>query len=329
MKSFALDVMVCPNCAGAFEIERDEVRGDEIVEGRLTCRQCMVSYPIRGSVGRFVPQENYSSSFGIQWNLFRRDQVDKFSGTTLSRDRFLQETEWTSESVEGRLLLDVGCGAGRFTEIALSLGAKVIAVDLSSAVDACHSNFPDHPNLTVIQASLFDLPIRKASADGLYCIGVIQHTPDPEKAVRILPTYVAPGGRVALTIYPRRWSTLLFGKYLLRPLTRRMNGWLLLFMVRASMPILFPLTDLLFRLPGVGKIFAFLIPVANYVHEPQLRDWKKRYRWAVLDTYDMLAPAYDDPQKASDVGEWLEASGLRDPRSPRPGTYIGEIASQP
>ena len=108
MRSFALKVIVCPKCGGEFDLEKDEVRGDEVVEGTLTCRQCSESYPIHKSIGRFVPMDNYSSSFGFQWNFFRKDQIDKFSGTTLSRDRFLKETEWDSKSVAGKLLIDIG-----------------------------------------------------------------------------------------------------------------------------------------------------------------------------------------------------------------------------
>ncbi len=326
MKKFLRDILVCPKCGGTFDVETTEVIGDEIIEGELTCTRCRVVYPIRRSIARFVPRENYSSSFGFQWNLFRRDQLDKFSGTTLSRDRFLKETEWNAESLRGKLLIDIGCGAGRFTEIALSLGARVVAVDLSSAVDACQKNFDGHPNLSVLQASLFELPLRMGAADGLYCIGVIQHTPDPETAIKLLPAYVRSGGRVALTVYTKKWSTLFYGKYLVRVFTKRMDDRALLFLIRLSMPLLFPLTDVLFRLPGLGRVFAFLMPVANYVAQPQLRDWKTRYRWAVLDTYDMLAPAYDSPQTVSDVTRWLTELNLRNLHSPLPGTYIGEIA---
>ena len=39
---------------------------------------------------------------------------------------------------------------------------------------------------------------------------------------------------------------------------------------------------------------ALVVPVANYV---QVRDlsWRQRYRWAILDTFDMLSPRYDQP----------------------------------
>ena len=37
---------------------------------------------------------------------------------------------------EGKWVLDAGCGMGRFAEIALKIGAQVVALDYSNAVDA-------------------------------------------------------------------------------------------------------------------------------------------------------------------------------------------------
>ncbi len=40
--------------------------------------------------------------------------------------------------------------------------------------------------------------------------------------------------------------------------------------------------------------------------ESLLRDW------AVLDTFDMLAPAYDQPQTPETVRRWFEEAGLKE-----------------
>ena len=89
----------------------------------------------------------------------------------MSRHRFLQATGWGPESLEGLTVLDVGCGAGRFTEIALSLGATVFAVDYSRAVEACRQNFPSHPNLHVVQGNIYSLPFPENGFDAIYCLG--------------------------------------------------------------------------------------------------------------------------------------------------------------
>jgi hypothetical protein len=75
------------------------------------------------------------------------------------------------------------------------------------------------------------------------------------------------------------------------------------------MPPAFALSEILFRLPVVGRAFRFAIPVANYVDDPEL-SWRQRYQWAILDTFDMLAPAFDTPQREGDVVGILTQEGV-------------------
>jgi hypothetical protein len=75
------------------------------------------------------------------------------------------------------------------------------------------------------------------------------------------------------------------------------------------MPVLFPITELLFRLPIVCRMFEFLMPVADYVHMPL--SFRQRYRWALMDTFDMLAPTYDEPQRFENLSRWLSEERIR------------------
>jgi SAM-dependent methyltransferase len=224
--------------------------------------------------------------------------------------------------MKGRWILDAGCGAGRFLDVASTTGAQVVGVDLSNAVDAAAESLQANPTVHLVQASIYELPFRPGAFDGVYCIGVIQHTPDPARAVAALPPQLKKGGRLALTIYERRRFTKLYSKYLLRSLTRRLDKNQLLRGVQATMPLLFPMTEVLFRVPVLGRYLRFLIPVANYTEEPDLT-WQQRYHWAVLDTYDMLAPEYDEPQTFERVRDTLVAAGVVDlQRLPNPGLNL-------
>lgn len=307
-----LEVLACPTCRGKLGCVPQEVGlAEEIVSGNLTCQACDRAYPILQGIPRFVDSDNYSSSFGYQWNHFRVEQLDSHNGTTLSAQRFSTETKWTKEWLAGKWILDVGCGAGRFLDVAANAASEVVGVDLSNAVDAAQTNLAGHHNIHLVQASIYALPFREGAFDGCYCIGVIQHTPDPLGAVRALPRVLKRGGRIALTIYERKPRTLLYSKYLLRPLTKRMDKAALARTVRWLMPILFPLTEVAFRLPYLGRFLMFVIPVANYVNERQL-SLRQRYRWAILDTFDMLSPQYDQPQAQRPVEEALASSGIVD-----------------
>src|SRR5437868_6237764 len=195
---------------------------------------------------------NYAESFGLQWNEFRREQLDSVNGTRLSEQRFFRETGWQPDWLKGKRILDAGCGSGRFLEIAAHYAANVVAVDLSSAVSAAKAN---HPHSAVVQASLDELPFTPGSFDACYCIGVLQHLPDPASVISSLARVLAPGGRLAITAYERRRWTLWNGKYVLRPLTSVLPPRWLLTVLKLLMPILFVATELLFRLPVIGKLF--------------------------------------------------------------------------
>jgi SAM-dependent methyltransferase len=308
MKFSLLDVLACPKCQQALEGTKGADHGD-LLEGALQCRGCGASYPVRGGVPRFVDAGNYGASFGQQWNWFRTTQLDSVSRTDLSATRFFSETGWPREWLRGKLVLDAGCGAGRFLEIAAECGARVVGVDISSAVDAAAANVGRFPNAHVIQASLYELPFRRGVFDACYCIGVLQHTPDPNRALVSLAPVLKEGGRLAVVAYERKRWTKLNTKYLIRPLTRRMPKGALLKAIQVTMPVVFVITEVLYRLPVVGRMFKFVIPVANYTDEPRL-SLRQRYDWAILDTLDMLSPAFDQPQTAPEVMNTLSEAGI-------------------
>ncbi|MCC7418330.1 MAG: methyltransferase domain-containing protein [Acidobacteria bacterium] len=309
MHASLLDLLACPDCRDSLELAAAETEGGDIVTGTLACRGCGRTHPVVGGIPRFVAMENYATSFGYQWNRFRGEQIDAANGTRLSEDRLYGETGWRREWLPGRWILDVGCGAGRFLEVVSREKCRAVGVDLSRAVDAARLTLKDRGNVDLVQASIEALPFKPGAFDLCYCIGVIQHTPSPRRSLAALPAMVKSGGRLAVTIYERRRWTTLNAKYLVRPITRRMNKRALLLAIQALMPLLFPLTEVLFRLPLAGRLFAFAIPVANYVGEARL-SIGQRYRWAVLDTFDMLSPEYDRPQTESEAAEALARGGL-------------------
>ncbi len=219
-------------------------------------------------------------------------------------------------------MLDAGCGAGRFLDVASDSEAEVVGLDISSAIDAARANLAGRTNVHFVQASIYEPPFRAGAFDGVYCIGVVQHTPDPQQTMRTLPRMLRSGGRIEITAYERKPWTMLHAKYLLRPLTKRVDKQKLLAGIKAAMPVLFPLTSVLFRLPLAGRLFMLAIPVANYVHEPRLTP-QQRYDWAILDTFDMLSPQYDQPRTQQEIEEALSAAGVVElKRLPNPGVNI-------
>lgn len=309
MKPSLLGLLCCPNCKAGLSLnEANEVDG-EVESGRLVCAGCKGSFPVIAFVPRFVPSENYASSFGLQWNRFRKTQLDSHTGQPISRNRFLRQTAW--HDLSGKWVLDAGCGAGRFAEVALSLGATLVAVDYSLAVDACWKNLGDHPNLHVVQADIYKLPFKAEQFDFVYSLGVLQHTPDVRRAFMGLPALLKPGGCLVVDLYLRGLGSLLHPKRWLRPISRRIKPDRLFEIVERWAPALLSISRTVGRIPLIGRYLRRLIPVANYQGVYPLSE-ELLLEWAVLDTYDWLSPRYDHPQTTATLRAWLMEADLQD-----------------
>lgn len=202
MKPGLLDYLVCLRCGCALACEPERVEGAEVVEGTLRCAACHAGFPIRGGVPRMlpaalsVPERATSRAFGRQWQIL--------SGLSpVLRTEFQSYLDpLPASALAGQSVLDAGCGSGKFAAAAVEAGARaVVAVDLSDAVDVAWRNLRDRPGAHVVQASIDQLPLRPAAFDFAYSIGVIHHTPDPEKAFHQIVPLVRPGGRLFVWVY--------------------------------------------------------------------------------------------------------------------------------
>jgi len=321
MKIELLEWLRCPNSGQHLVLEDAESASQDIESGWLVSEDGRHRYPIRSNIPRFVPQTNYADNFGMQWNHFRQTQLDSYSKHPISADRFWKATGWSPEELKDQWVLDVGCGAGRFAEVALNAGAKVVALDYSSAVDACYANLNAHPNLYVVQGDIYALPFAPEMFHFVYSLGVLQHTPDVAKAFAALPLMVRGGGRLCVDYYAKTWKSMLLPKYWLRPMTKRLPKPILFSFLHKTVPALLPVSRLLGGVPVLGGVLKRLVPVANYYGILPLSG-KQQKEWSLLDTFDWLSPQYDNPQTAATVGLWMKLAGMREIEVLRAGHLV-------
>lgn len=314
MKSELISLLRCPQSRQRLALEPNTVvtgAHGQVDRGWLVSEDGRNRYPIRSGIPRFVPESNYADNFGLQWNLFAKTQLDSHSGHPISAERFWNATGWQPEALHGQWVLDVGCGSGRFAEVALNAGAIVVALDYSSAADACYANLKHHPNLHVVQGDVYALPFAPETFAYVYSLGVLQHTPDVANAFKALPPMLSAGGRLCADFYWSRFRTLMHPKYLLRPITKRIGQQRLLSWLKASVPTLLRMSQALGRVPLAGRVLKRIVPVVDYTGIYPLSR-QQLEEWALLDTFDMLAPAHDKPQSVATVTSWFERAGLND-----------------
>ncbi len=270
----------------------------------LVCAACSRKFPAVKGVVRFVDAEHYAGSFGFQWHLFRQTQLDNETSRQSESD-FRRRTGFEPEELAGKLVLDVGCGMGRFAEVATRWGAHVVGVDLSLAAEVAEENLRDR-QAVFFQADVFKLPFAPESFDYIYSLGVLHHTPDCKAAFQALPGLLKPGGRIAIWLYSRynHWYKM---SDVYRKVTRRMSPKLLHKLCYGVIP-LYGMHQVLRKIPLVGRpasgALAYMIPMAHN-HDP---------RWRVLDTFDWYSPWYQSKHTYEEVFRWFEECGLEDLR---------------
>lgn len=267
-------------------------------------------FPVVRGIPRFCPADNYSESFGFQWNQFDRTQLDVHSGADQSEQRFYAETGWDPDELSNCSVLEVGSGAGRFSEVFLRTTTGVLhSVDYSSAVDANRRNNAAYgKRLQLAQASIYELPFADNSFDKVFCLGVLQHTPSFSDSVAALISKARVGGEIVVDFYPiKGWYTKIHSKYMLRPLTKRLPKPLLLKLIRLNIRLMLALFDLLCFL-RLGALTRF-IPITDMRGFPSSLSPAQRREWAVMDTFDGFSPEYDNPQRVQDVARMFSSRG--------------------
>jgi SAM-dependent methyltransferase len=280
----------------------------------LVCSEgCRV--PVVNHIPRFVGSDHYAAGFGLQWNAFRKTQLDSFTGTTISKDRLTRCLGGSLEAIKGKSVLEVGCGAGRFTELMLAAGAKVFACDLSEAVEANRDNCHQWTDYFVCQADVRQLPLQPRSFDFVVCLGVIQHTPSPEETIATLARYVKPGGSLVIDHYAHSYPRNFLQRQLRRLLIRlpaSVSSRVALLLARALLP--------LHRLTWKNRRGLWRLRLALLRHSP-LIDYHDNYgqlddkllaEWSLLDTHDSLTDYYKHLRTTEEIERHLQSCGLVD-----------------
>jgi SAM-dependent methyltransferase len=315
MRRAFLDLLVCPECQSELNIE-NAVEGETgVEEGELTC-QSGHRYRITGSIPRFVDQDLYADAFALEWHAFRTAHLERFTGLDYLERQFAQFLDFSTDRLEGKLVLDAGAGLGRFSEVVLNHGGRVVAVDLSGAIDAAYENLGDNADIHFVQADIFKLPFRPETFDFAYSWGVLHHTPDPPAAFRNLPPLVRPGGKLMIFVYAKYNKAYIAVTEFYRRLTTRLPKRLLLRLSYVAVPLYY-----VGKIPVIGPfITRLLLPVS--VKPPT-------HRWRVGNTFDLYSPEYSFFYDHVEVHRWFEEAGLELIRPVAPDSGVSFIATKP
>jgi ubiquinone/menaquinone biosynthesis C-methylase UbiE len=258
--------------------------------------------PVRNGLPRFVTEQGtYADNFGYQWNLWEHTLSDARSGIDHKRNLILDRTKFDRFDTQGKTILECGMGGGDDTEILLSLPfSEVYSFDYSNSVDRAAKYLAD-PRLRVFQASIFEIPFPDQAFDFVFCHRVLQHTPDPEAALRAICRKVKPGGVLFVHSYNRTLINLMAYKYKYRWLTKRLPHETVKSFLDRFGPLLHRTNEGLSRLGKPGRFISYsFVPFESFGPTSEWRrmiDKDAMYELCKLITFDALTPRYDKPMR--------------------------------
>ncbi len=302
MKKDLVEHLCCPTCRAdlALEVETEQAGGVET--GSLGCDSCGRSYPILRGVPRFVQSDGYVKSFSYEWNRWNDVQLDIVNGRAESEDTFIEKTGLRPKDVRDKLVLDVGCGAGRFLDVVTRWGGRVIGIDYSFAVEAAQMTLGRQRDVDIIQADVFALPLKDDLFDVIFSIGVLHHTKNTRDAFLKLPRHLKDGGTIAVWLYYYtdqlyNLATDYWRSIFCRVPTRIAYAWSWLLVVLFSR---------LYK--------SRLMRRAPFWHVPRVLPVNTHpdFCWRVLDTFDWYTPRFQDKGcSPARVIRWFSEAGLR------------------
>jgi SAM-dependent methyltransferase len=247
-------------------------------------------------------QTRTKTAYGLQWNRFRILRPDE------DRATFRNRTRLSIADLAGKVVLDGGCGMGRYLRIAAELGpALVVGLDLSPAVLAARELTAGMPGVAIVRGDLLRLPFSPGSFDHIYSIGVLDHTPDPRKAFLNLATLLKPGGRIAVWVYRQERPAVEWIMSAHRAVSRRLPLRVLMGLSRLFAPIgglKRRLMSSRWRLVERTGVALHLLTIGVSLHpDPEVR---------VCDTLDWYAPRYLSRYTKDQVAAWFAEAGLID-----------------
>ena len=140
------------------------------------------------------------AGFGEEWSAYTQ--------TELSRDEQLRMFDLYfaifpfEELPKGAEGFDLGCGSGRWAEIAREKVGFLHCIDASEkALEVARKRLGNQKNVDFHLAEVGSIPLADGSQDFGYSLGVLHHIPDPQAGLAACVAKLKPGAPFLLYIY--------------------------------------------------------------------------------------------------------------------------------
>ena len=322
--------LTCIYCNSDIEIEVFEAYKNEIQDGKLKCTNCNSIWPLINGIPRILStsllkklvvnkykffflkyRNHFNSLFKESFGESEEEKIKtakSFGFEWLKYSKVIKEFEkdWeryflpfiTHDSINGKVVADIGCGLAKQGYFTAKYGAKFIGFDLSEAVEAAYRNTKKYNSL-IIQADIYNLPLKGNLVDYYYSIGVLHHLPNPKEGFLKIVELMKKSSKILIWVYGKhrnRRAALIYNP--LRAITTRLRKKHLyrLCYIPALITHIFNLFSLCLEKFGAKKI-AKKIPFYYYTNFP--------FSFKVNDSFDILATPTQEYFSIKQIEDWF------------------------
>ena len=324
MHAELLDLLACPECDSSLDLTVATGTPEQVEEGRLTCSGCSRSYPVLDDIPYFAPDidragvRNQKSTYSLWWDDYHDETSIVDEG---HREFFHKSLGLEAHDFERRIVLDAGCGNGRFSFVVSRFRPSLlISFDISSGILHARRAISRHEpeaRVAFVQGDLTRPPFRRKAIDVVFSWGVIHHTPDAAQTFSRIAALVRKGGELGIYVYEYH------------PVYRWDKQPLLLLASIRSLFLIRPLRFFCSRLPA-GIVHLLFVPIYYAertlgvgivgCHGPKADRWNKdRYFRVVIDRFKTR---YASEHQLEEVMQWFQAAGFDNLRVGRPSVSI-------
>jgi len=236
------------------------------------------------------------------------------------REVFLGDSQLSKEDFKDKVILDAGCGMGRYTKVVGIMGREVVGVDISQSVVKAYLVTHDNPSIHILQGNILHLPFREKQFDIIYSLGVLHHTPNAKQSFLNLVRYLKHGGFISVWVYGTTGNFSDFKTnplrkerqhYVKNDIVKRMH-WRMVYVrevffntirlvtTRMYVPLLYLLC---YPLAVLGRV-----PLLKYVTASVHQSWRVR----VQENFDWLSPQYQSHHTKEEIRDWFREAQVEE-----------------
>ncbi len=288
MNKNLINLIECKKCQCDFNLNVKVEKNKKVKEGNLICPTCNKTYKITNFIPKFVEDEQYVESFGDEWTIFNNvKNKSKIFDNDIKNYLALNK-----EDIKGKRVLEIGCGTGPYLQKNAQVADEIIGIDLSRAVESSQKNVGHLPNVTIMQADLFNLPFKEGVFDVVYSLGVLHHTPNTHKAFKSIVPYVRKNGILSIWLYGAYWPRKYKNAEIIRnKFTYKLSKWQLLLWCKMLSYFYY-----LYKIPILGNGLREVLPI----------DMSTERNVRVCHNYDMYSPTYVHTHSLNEVYTWFK-----------------------